>query len=110
MLKGVGDLTEGRTNIGLAAFLLKKISAEGKSSENQATSGFAGIKAPKTNTFKQRLADPGTGELRAAQIFVAVLGASAYTYVEAAWSQSLPDWIGSHVRAFTFFGGCYVPQ
>ncbi|MHB1267798.1 MAG: hypothetical protein ACYCY2_09390, partial [Acidithiobacillus ferriphilus] len=33
-----------------------KISADGKSSENQATSGFAGIKAPKTNTFRQRLA------------------------------------------------------
>lgn len=43
-----------------------------------------------------------------AQIFVAVLGASNYTYAEATLSQSLPDWIGSHVRAFEFFGG--VPQ
>ena len=41
--------------------------------------------------------DPATGEVRQAQIFVAVLGASNYTYVEATWSQSLPDWIGSHV-------------
>ena len=57
---------------------------------------YAGMTVPVT--------DPGTGELRAAQIFVAVLGASAYTYVETTWSQSLPDWIGSHVRAFTFFG------
>jgi transposase len=52
--------------------------------------------------------DPVTGEVRPAQIFVAVLGASSYTYAEATWSQSLPDWIGAHVRALTFFGG--VPE
>jgi transposase len=34
-----------------------------------------------------------------------VLGASNYTYAEATWSQSLPDWIGSHQRSFTFFAG-----
>lgn len=49
-----------------------------------------------------------TGEVRNAQVFVAVMGASNYTYCEATWSQSLPDWLGSHARAFTFFGG--VPQ
>ena len=49
--------------------------------------------------------DPTSGELREAQLFVAVLGASSYTYAEATWTQSLPDWIGSHVRAFGFFGG-----
>jgi len=49
-----------------------------------------------------------TGESRTAQIFVAVLGASNYTFAEATWSQSLPDWFGSHVRAFEFFGGCPV--
>ncbi len=48
---------------------------------------------------------PMTGEVRTAQIFVATLGASNYTYVEATWTQSLPDWIASHVRAFDFFGG-----
>lgn len=48
---------------------------------------------------------PETGEVRTAQIFVAALGASNYTYVEASWSQTLPDWIASHVRAFAFFGG-----
>jgi transposase len=48
--------------------------------------------------------DAGTGELRAAQIFVAVLGASNYTYAEASWTQSLPDWIGSHLRTFEFMG------
>ena len=43
-----------------------------------------------------------------AAIFIAVLGASNYTYAEATWSQSLPDWIGSHVRTFAALGG--VPQ
>jgi len=46
-----------------------------------------------------------TGEVRTAQVFVAVLGASSYTYAEATWSQALPDWIASHQRAFRFFGG-----
>lgn len=36
---------------------------------------------------------------------MAVLGHSSYTYAEATWTQSVPDWIGSHVRAFAFFGG-----
>ena len=49
--------------------------------------------------------DRRTGEVRQAQIFVAVLGASNYTFAEATWSQQLADWIGSHVRAFDFFGG-----
>jgi transposase len=49
-----------------------------------------------------------TSEIRTAQIFVAVLGASNYTFAEATWSQSLPDWLGSHVRAFEFFGGTTV--
>ena len=52
--------------------------------------------------------DRATGEVREAQVFVAVLGASNYTYAEATWSQSLPDWIGSHVRTFRFLGG--VPE
>ncbi|MFZ3583581.1 IS21 family transposase [Loktanella sp. DJP18] len=49
--------------------------------------------------------DPMTGEVRTAQLFVATLGASNYTYAEATWTQSLPDWIASHVRAFDFLGG-----
>lgn len=52
--------------------------------------------------------DTRTGEIRDAQIFVAVLGASNYTYCEATWTQSLPDWIGSHQRTFEFLGG--VPE
>jgi transposase len=37
-----------------------------------------------------------------------VLGASSYTYAEASWTQSLPDWIGAHVRALAFLGS--VPR
>jgi transposase len=46
-----------------------------------------------------------TGEMRRAEVFVAVLGASSYTYAEATWSQALPDWIAAHVHALAFFGG-----
>ena len=48
--------------------------------------------------------EAASGEIRAAQIFVAVLGASHYTYAEATWTQALPDFIGSHVRCFEFLG------
>ncbi len=51
------------------------------------------------------IVDGATGEVHEAQIFVAVLGASSYTYAEATWTQKLPDWIASHSRAFAFFGG-----
>jgi transposase len=49
--------------------------------------------------------DPLSGEIAAAQVFVATLGASSFTYTEAVWSQSLPDWIAAHVRAFAYFDG-----
>src|SRR5204863_1914727 len=49
--------------------------------------------------------DAATGIERRAHIFVAVLGASNYTYAEARWSEALPEWIGSHVNAFTAIGG-----
>lgn len=52
-------------------------------------------------------------ETMAAQIFVACMGASNYTYAEATPSQALPHWIGSHQRALAFFGGvpdCIVPD
>ncbi|WP_134078956.1 IS21 family transposase [Rhodovulum visakhapatnamense] len=51
------------------------------------------------------IVDGETGEVRAAQILVGVLGTSNYTFVEASWTQSLPDWIGAHVRMLAFFGG-----
>lgn len=54
------------------------------------------------------IVDAAAKSVRTAQIFVAVLGASNYTFAEATWTQTLPDWIGSHVRAFDFFGS--VPE
>ncbi len=51
------------------------------------------------------IADPETGEIREAEIFVGVLGASNLTYAEATWTQQLIDWTGAHVRMFRFFGG-----
>ena len=52
--------------------------------------------------------DPTTGEEHRAHIFVAALGASNYTYAEARWSETLPDWIGAHVNALAAIGG--VPK
>ena len=52
--------------------------------------------------------DPQSGEVSDAEIFIAVLGASNYTYAEATWTQRLPDWIRSHVRALQAIGG--VPE
>ena len=52
--------------------------------------------------------DPATGASQTAQIFVACLGASNYTFAEATPTQSLPHWIGSHERALAYFGG--VPK
>ena len=54
------------------------------------------------------IVDPKTGETSPAQIFVAVLGASNYTYAEATLKQDLPSWIEAHIHAFEFFGG--TPQ
>ncbi|MCC6780611.1 MAG: IS21 family transposase [Hyphomicrobiales bacterium] len=46
-----------------------------------------------------------TGEVRQAQLFVAVMGASSFTYAEATWTQGLADWIGAHTRALVAIGG-----
>ncbi len=51
------------------------------------------------------IVDATTGEVHACQLFVAALGASSFTYAEATFTQTLPDWIGSHTRAFGFYGG-----
>jgi len=56
---------------------------------------------------------PETGAMTTAQIFVACLGASNYTFAEATPSQELPHWLGAHQRALAFFGGvpqCIVPD
>jgi len=52
--------------------------------------------------------DPATGEEIQAQIFIAALGCSSYTFADASLAQDLPSWIRSHVHAFEFFGG--VPE
>lgn len=58
---------------------------------------FCGLTVPITNLK--------TGEVSQAQIFVASLGASNYTYAEATPSQTLENWIGAHQRALVFLGG-----
>lgn len=49
--------------------------------------------------------DATTGEITQAQIFVATLGASSYTYACATPRQTTADWIGAQVQALEFFGG-----
>ena len=61
---------------------------------------YAGQKVP--------IIDHTSGEIKEAEIFVAVMGASNYTFAEPTWSQRLPDWISSHVRTFSCLGG--VPE
>lgn len=59
------------------------------------------------------ITDPATGAIHEAEVFVAVLGASNYTYAEATRSQGLTDWIGSHIRTLEFLDGCpelFVPD
>ncbi len=52
--------------------------------------------------------DGATGEVHRAEIFVGVLGASSYTFAQAVWTQSLPDWIAAHAAMLAFIGG--VPR
>jgi transposase len=54
------------------------------------------------------IVDPGTNEIRDAQVFLAALGASSYTFAEASLAQDLPSWMDAHVHAFQFFQG--VPE
>jgi transposase len=58
---------------------------------------WAGDKVP--------IIDELTGEVHEASIFVAVMGASSYSYSEARWTETLPDWIGAHVNTLHFLGG-----
>jgi len=62
---------------------------------------------------KPHIIDPLTGEVIEIELFVAVLGASSYTFAEATYTQQLRDWIASNTRAIAFFGGvtnAYVPD
>ena len=58
-----------------------------------------------TPARSRRSSTASTGERVEVELFVAVLGASNYTFAEATRTQQVPDWIGSHVRALEFFGG-----
>lgn len=49
------------------------------------------------------IVDALNGEILTTQLFVAVWGASNYTYAEATYSQTLPEWIRSHVHALEYF-------
>jgi len=63
--------------------------------------------------MRPMIVDPATGAVIAVELFVAVLGASNYTFAEATRTQQSADWIGSHVRAVEFFGGvpaAWVPD
>jgi transposase len=57
---------------------------------------------------KPHLVNASTGEVTEVELFIAVLGASNYTFAEATHTQQVPDFIASHVRALAFFGG--VPR
>lgn len=57
---------------------------------------------------KLQIVDKHTGEIRDAEVFVALMGASHYTYVEATTSQKKADWIEANQNAFAYFGG--VPK
>jgi transposase len=62
---------------------------------------------------KPHIVDPETGEVVAVELFVAVLGASNYTYAEATLTQRGPEFIASHIRALSFIGGvtaAFVPD
>jgi transposase len=58
---------------------------------------FAGMKLP--------IADPQTGEVHEAEVFVAAMGASSFTYAEALPSQELRHWLSAHVNTFEFLRG-----
>jgi transposase len=58
---------------------------------------YAGTTVPITNRK--------TGEVKPAQLYLATLGASSYTYAEVTWTQSTIDFISSSVNTFEFFGG-----
>lgn len=54
---------------------------------------------------KLQIVDEQTGEIKPVEVFVAILGASQLTYVEAVESQRVEDFIGCCERALHFFGG-----
>lgn len=59
---------------------------------------------------KPSIVERATGELREVELFVAVLGASSFTFAEATLTQQLPDWVSSNENAYHYFGGVTALQ
>jgi transposase len=62
---------------------------------------------------KLHIIDRETGEIKPVEVFVATLGASQYTYVEASFTQRIPDFLSSIQNALQYFGGvpaCIIPD
>ncbi len=62
---------------------------------------------------KPKIVDPKTGERIEVELFVAVMGASNYTYAEVTATQQSADWIASHNRLVEYLGGApgaFVPD
>lgn len=57
---------------------------------------------------KLHITDKGTGEIVPVEVFVAILGASQYTFVEASLTQQVPDFLNSLQNSMSFFGGVPV--
>ena len=57
---------------------------------------------------KLEIVDRETGEIKQVQVFVAILGASQLTYVQATFTQKKEDFIAATENAFIYFGG--VPK
>jgi len=54
--------------------------------------------------MKLRIADPHTGEIHEASVFVSAMGASQYTFAKAYSDEKSVSWLGAHVDAFEFYG------
>lgn len=55
---------------------------------------------------KLKITDWMSGKETDVEVFVALLGASQYTYVEAVENQKVKNWIKVNMNALHYFGGC----
>ena len=91
--------------------LLRSVPAMAAQAGSRAAAGASGRREAVCRLRRRHdshLLPPRAARRAAAAIFVAVLGASSYTYAEATATQGLADWIGAHMRTFEFLGG--VPE
>ena len=52
------------------------------------------------------IVDAETGAVSEAQLFIAVMGGSSFTFADVFPSQEMPHWISGHVNAVEYFGAC----